>query len=52
MVNVIEHWSLRSKVSKPTKAKGVGVGGVLDVGNIPVAENAHVPWIRSPVKPD
>src|SRR4029079_2088633 len=50
MVNVIEHSSCRSKVSKPTKAKGVG--GALGVGNVPVAANAHVPrilllnWLR------
>src|SRR5262245_49029104 len=53
MVNVIAHWSLRSKVSKPTKAKGVvGAGASVDGGNVPVAENAHVPRILSLVKSD
>jgi len=52
MVNVIAHWSLRSKVSKPTKAKEVvGAGASVDGGNVPVAENAHVPamlgWERA-----
>ena len=50
MVNVIAHWSLRSKVSRPTKAKGVG--GELGVGNIPVAENTHVPRILLLVNPE
>jgi hypothetical protein len=50
MVNVIEHWSLRSKVSKPAKAKGAVGAGALGVGTVPVTENAHVPRILSLVK--